>query len=148
MLALLQPEEVSDRQLPLSVYVPFVQGFNGVYIFFQAVVESKAFLVPWTRSDREMELAQSVSQWKRCVGVAGGEGGGYFVFQVKWKQMKVDFLGDGSSCSLLRENSGTVPRKGRTKAERIIVSLTSETLVLEIIGGAFHGTHSALSNGR
>lgn len=59
-LALLQPEEVSDRRLPLSVYVPFVQGFNGVYIFFQAVVESKAFLVPWTRSDREMELAQSV----------------------------------------------------------------------------------------
>lgn len=92
MLALLQPEEVSDRQLPLSVYVPFVQGFNGVYIFFQAVVESKAFLVPWTRSDREMELAQSVSQWKCCVGVAGGEGG-YFVFQVKWKQIKVDFFG-------------------------------------------------------
>lgn len=60
-------------------------------------------------------------------------GGGYFVFQVKWKQIKVDFFFlDGSSCSLLRENSGTIPRKGRTKVERIILSLTSGTLVLEI----------------
>lgn len=86
MLALLQPEEVSDRWLPLSVYVPFVQGFNRVYIFFQAVVESKAFLVPWTRSNRETELAQSAQTL--C---GSGGGGGYFVFQVKWKQIKVDF---------------------------------------------------------
>lgn len=97
MLALLlQQEEVWEGPLPpRSIYVLFIQGFNGIYIFFQAVVENKVFFVPWRRSEGNwtgFKLWEPVGTLcDRYYGGTSIRALKYFALHVKWKQIKVDF---------------------------------------------------------
>lgn len=94
MLAiLLQQEEVWDGPLPpRSIYVLFVQGFNGIYIFFQAVVENIVFLSPGEGQTGKLNWLQIVGASGNAVWqiLSGGliRGLKYFALQVNGNKLQ------------------------------------------------------------